>query len=98
MARNQKLTRVVAGRAIAGVDRPAPGQVVVRFGDGSTMTVHTDGTAPAGPTTGAVRAVRQQGTTLQLDLAPAGTLVLHTAEATANVMVRDARHALEYAD
>ena len=98
MARNQKLTRVIAGRTIVGVDRPAANEVLVRFGDGSVMRVLTSGAAPTGPTVGTVRAVRQQGVTLQIDLVPDGTLVLRTAEATASVIVRDTAHALQYAD
>jgi hypothetical protein len=50
------------------------------------------------PQSSQVRSVRQQGTTLNLDLEDGGTLQIPTAEPTASVMVRDKIHQIEYAD
>ncbi len=123
MSRNQKLAPLLRGRTITAVEPPAPAASApaspfapspaatwhVRFGDGSSLAVRTDGTAPAGAdgATGlAVQDVTQRGTTLTLGLAtppqpaasPAVALVFHTAEASACVMLRDAKGAMEYAD
>lgn len=123
MARNQKLTPLLAGRVVAAVEPPAPAPAPasrfapspaatwhVRFGNGSTLAVRTDGTPPEGVEGGpgaAVTDVTQRGTTLALVLgaAAAGTapgapavLVFHTAEPTACVMLRDAKGNMEYAD
>jgi hypothetical protein len=97
MARNQKLTSVIAGRTIMGTE--ADGAALkVHFDDGSTMTVRTPEPAKSTSTTGKVKAVRQSGTTLNLDLADGSTVGILTAEETSSVMVRDRNGALEYAD
>ena len=99
MASNRKLSGVLKGRSVAGIHAvPAGRGVVVGFDDGSQLTVKTAGDAPLPAVTGRVRAVRQSGTTLCLDLEPVATLQLETLEPTASVMVRDARGVLEYAD
>lgn len=99
MARNQKLTAVIGGRAVSALDARGP-MVSVHFGDGSLMTIQTDGTPPTGaPAPGArVKAVRQQGTRFLLDLDDGSSLELHTAEATSSVLVRDGAQRFEYAD
>ncbi|GJG86499.1 hypothetical protein tb265_16800 [Gemmatimonadetes bacterium T265] len=117
MAHNQKLTPLLAGRVVAAVEPPSPAAPApasrfapspaatwhVRFGDGSTLAVRTDGTAPTGADRAigaAVSDVTQKGTTFTLVLgAPAaGSLLFHTAEAAACVMLRDAKGQMEYAD
>jgi hypothetical protein len=99
MARNQKLTAVIKGRTITAVE-PHAGGTTVRFEDGSVMTVKTGDQPPSGasPATGKVRAVRQQGTRLSIDLEAGRVLELTTAEPTSTVMLRDASGRLEYAD
>ncbi len=101
MSANKKLTGVIAGRSIVRVDQDA-GTATVHFDDGSIMTVQTAGgaaTAPGSPSAlGRVQAVRQQGTTLDLDLETGSTLTLRTAEPTSSVLVRAGDRTLEYAD
>lgn len=97
MARNQKLTKVIAGRSIAGTE-PAADALKVRFDDGSTMTVRTSGPAKGAGAQAKVKAVRQQGTTLNLDLEDGSTVEIPTAEETSSVMLRDKNGVLEYAD
>jgi len=101
MAANHKLTAVLAGRALTGVEY-APGSAALHFDDGSLMTVRlADGATPAAsmPPAGArVTGVRQQGTRLDLDFDQPPSLELRTAEATSSVVVRARDHALEYAD
>jgi len=100
MARNQKLTPVIAGRTIAqiGWDGAA---ALLHFDDGSVLRIHT----PAAPARdaaplklGKVRAVRQSTDTIAFDLKDGSSLELPLAEATSCVMLRDAKGAMEYAD
>ena len=97
MARNRKLTRLIAGRTVTGLTAEAS-RAVLSFDDGSAMTVLLGAPAPPAPALGRIRAVRQSDTTLQLDFDGLPTVVLTTAEATASVMLRDRNHLLEYAD
>jgi hypothetical protein len=62
------------------------------------MTVQTGDVSGSAASGGKVKAVRQEETTLNLDLQEGGTLEIQTAEPTASVMVRDKNHQLEYAD
>jgi hypothetical protein len=62
------------------------------------MTVQTGGSASSASTGGTVKAVRQEGTRLNLDFEEGGTLEIQTVEPTASVMVRDQDHTVEYAD
>lgn len=130
MAHQQKLTPLLEGHVIAAVEPPAPAAQTaapvspfapsraatwqVRFADGSTLGVRTNGSAPSGAehAPGAtVTDVTQHGTTLTLVLgaAPAAPavaaadaapepLVFETAEAAACVILRDAAGTMAYAD
>jgi len=51
-----------------------------------------------GKAVGTTKAVRQQGTTLDLDFEGGGTLQIPLAEETSSVMVRDKSGVMEYAD
>ncbi len=99
MPRNQKLTRIIAGRTIAQV-RWEAAIATVRFGDGSVMRIHAAAPPPAGAPVvlGKVRAVRQSATTISLDLGDGASLEISLGEATSSVMLRDAKGVLEYAD
>jgi hypothetical protein len=101
MSANKKLTGVLAGRTVERIDQDG-GTATVQFDDGSIMTVQTAGGAATSPGSasalGRVRAVRQQGTTLDLDLETGATLTLRTAEPTSSVIVRAGDRTLEYAD
>ena len=97
MASNHKLTGTLAGRTISGSSN-ANGKMTVNFTDGSTMTVKTAGNSNSASTGGAVKAVRQEDTTLTLDFEGGSSLAITTAEATSCVMVRDKNHVMEYAD
>ena len=114
MPHNQKLAPLLAGRAVAAVEPPAPDAPApasrfapspaatwhVRFADGSSLAVRTDGTAPQGVERagGSVVAdVVQKGTTLTL-AGQGGAIVFHTAEPAGCVMLRDGQGRMEYAD
>lgn len=100
MARNQKLTPVIASRTIAQIGWDGA-TALLEFDDGSVLRVHTP-SAPAGNAAplklGKVRAVRQSAAAIAFDLVDGSTLQLPLAEATSSVMLRDAKGAMEYAD
>lgn len=100
MSRNQKLTAVIKGRAIAELDWDSA-TALLHLGDGSVLRIRT----PAPPASnappsrlGTVRAVRQSLDSIAFDLEGGSTLQLSLADATSSVMLRDAKGALEYAD
>ena len=98
MHSNQKLTKIIAGRAISGTSQ-ADGLLTITFNDGSTMKVKTAPTnSNSAATGGKVTKVRQEGTTLRLDLENGASVAIQTAEATSSVMLRDNAGKLEYAD
>ena len=99
MARNQKLTPVIAGRTIAPVSWD-DATALLHFDDGSVLRVRTPA-APAGNATplelGKVRAVRQSTAAIAFDFSDGSTLQLPLAEATSSVMLRDSKGAMESA-
>ena len=97
MASNHKLTRLLQGRTIAGTSN-ANNALTVSFTDHSKMTVQTAGSSNSASTGGTVKAVRQSGTTLNLDMEDGSTLEIPLAEETSSVMVRDGSGTMEYAD
>jgi len=97
MALNQKLTRVIAGRSVVGVDTDVV-QSVVRFDDGSRMVVKLAAPPTSPELRGKVTRVRQAGTVLDLDLDDGSTIAFTTPEPMSSVMLRAANGSLEYAD
>ena len=100
MARNQKLTPVIAGRTIAQIGWDGA-TAILHFDDASVLRVRTPSppAADAAPLEiGKVRAVRQSTAAVAFDLDDGSTLQLPLAEATSCVMLRDAKGAMEYAD
>ena len=97
MASNHKLTSLIQGRTIAGTSNQN-NALTISFTDNSKRTVQTAGSSNSAVTGGTVKAVRQQGTTLSLDMEGGSTLDIPTAEETSSVMVRSADGTMEYAD
>ena len=97
MAQNQKLTGVIKGRTIKSTGS-SNGAMTIGFTDGSTMTVQTTGNTNTGSTGGTIKDVRQQDTTLHLDLDSGSTLSIPLAEETSSVFLRDGKGDMEYAD
>ncbi len=62
------------------------------------MTVRTADLVPAAPTGGTVAKVRQQVTTLYLEMEDGSTIELETAEPRSTVMIRDTKQAMDHAD
>ena len=98
MHSNPKLTKVIAGRTISGTSQ-ADGALVITFDDGSTMKIKTaPSKSNSAVTGGKVVKVRQEGSSLSLDLDGGGSVLIQTAEATSSVMLRDKNGKMEYAD
>jgi hypothetical protein len=97
MGLNQKLTRLIAGRSVAGADTDAA-QCVVHFDDGSRMIVKVAAPPVSADSRGKVTRVRQAGTAFDVDLDGGATISFTTPEPMASVMVRSASGAMEYAD
>lgn len=100
MARNRKLTPIIAGRTIAQVGWEGA-TALVHFDDGSVLRVRT----PAAPAAdapplklGTMRAVRQSTAAIAFDFEDGSSLQLPLAEPTSCVMLRDAKGTMEYAD
>lgn len=98
MTSNHKLTTILHGRTIQGVNSDNAA-ITIWFDDGSNMTVQKSADClPSKIVSGEVDKVRQEGTDLALDLTDGSTIALTTADETSCVMVRDKNHAMEYAD
>jgi hypothetical protein len=97
MASNHKLTSVLKGRTVTGIQSQG-NQLRIGFDNGSTRTVQTRGSMSGATTDGTIKAVRLQGTTLNPDFEGGGSLEIQTAGPTASVMVRDKVHNLEHAE
>ena len=99
MASNQKLTKLIVGRAVAACT-PTEGLLTLTLDDGSTMRIKTAPAAaiPAINPALKIKKVRQKGTELDLDLEDGTTLLIHLAEATSSVLIRDKAGKMEYAD
>jgi hypothetical protein len=95
MARNQKLTAVVAGRCVQSAS-PEPGRLVIVFDDQSTMTVKTDGIAAAISTGAKVKAVLENGDECILRFEDGSSVTVRLADPGASVAVRDRSNAVEY--
>ena len=94
MPRNQKLTRVIGGRIVqwATVE---PGKLVIRFDDGSTMTVRAAGIVNLSQ--GAkVKAAQEDGPKFALQFEEGSTVTLQLADPGASVAVRDKNDKVEY--
>ena len=97
MAANHRLTALIRGRTITGMQSSGD-TAVITFADGSTMTVKVSGSPHTAAAGGTIAGVRQAGTELDLDFEDGTTLTIQLAEATSSVMVRDKAGVMEYAD
>ena len=94
MPRNQMLTRVIGGRTVQQATAE-PGKLVIRFDDGSTMTVRTNGIVNLSP--GAkVKSAQEDGPKFTLQFEEGSTVTLQLADPGASVAVRDKNDKVEY--
>jgi hypothetical protein len=92
--RNQKLTKIIAGRTIKAVT-VGPGSVLVLFDDQSSMKIKTAGpvTIPAG---GKVKSVREAKAEFKIEFEDGSSATLNLADPGSSVAVRDENNAVEY--
>ena len=94
MQRNQKLTKVIAGRTIKAVTIE-PGSVFVLFDDQSSMKIKTDGAA-AVSRENKVKSVHEAKADFRLEFEDGSSATLCLADPGSSVAVRDKNNAVEY--
>lgn len=94
MPRNQKLTKVIAGRTIktAAVES---GGVLVLFDNQSNMKIKTAGTVTIAPG-GKVKAVHETKAEFKIEFEDGPSATLCLADPGSSVAVRDKNNAVEY--
>jgi hypothetical protein len=94
MRRNQKLTKVIAGRTVK-VAKVEPGAVLVLFDDQSNMKIKTAGPATISPG-GKVKSVHEAKAEFKIDFEDGPSATLYLADPGSSVAVRDNNNAVEY--
>jgi hypothetical protein len=94
MPRNQKLTKVIAGRTIKAVTIE-PGSVLVLFDDQSNMKIKTAESATIAPG-GKVKSVHETKTEFRIEFEDVSRATLCLANPGSSVAVRDKNNAVEY--
>ena len=94
MPRNQKLTKVVAGRIVKTVTTE-PGGVVVLFDDQSNMKVKIAGPATITPG-GKIKSVHEAKADFKIEFENGSSAILSLAGPGSSVAVRDKDNAVEY--
>ena len=95
MPRNQKLTKVIAGRTVQKATAE-PVKLVLRFDDQSTMQVKTAGIADIFPPGGKIKAIQEDGPEFTLQFEDGSTAALKLADPGASVAVRDKNNQVAY--
>ena len=93
MPRNQKLTRVIAGRTIKAATTE-PGGVLI-FNDDSRMTIRTSAAGAVTPG-GKVKSVQEDEAELKIAFEDGSTATFRLEDPGASVAVRDKSNAVEY--
>ena len=94
MPRNQKLTKVIAGRTIKAVTIE-PGSVLFLFDDQSSMKIKTLGAVAVSPGS-KVKSVHEAKTEFKIDFEDGSSATLCLADPGSSVAVRDKNNAVEY--
>jgi hypothetical protein len=94
MPRNQKLTKVIAGRTIKAVTTE-PGSVLVVFNDQSSMKIKTAGAATI-PPGGTVKSVQEAKADFKIEFEDGSSATFCLADPGSSVAVRDKNNAVEY--
>ena len=94
MPRNQKLTKVIAGRTVK-VATVEPSGVLVLFDDQSNMKIKTAGSATIAPG-GKVKSIQETKAEFKIDFEDGSSATLRLAEPGSSVAVRDKNNAVEY--
>jgi hypothetical protein len=94
MPRNQKLTKVIAGRAVK-VATAEPAGVLVLFDDQSNMKIKTAGPATI-PPGGKIKSIHEAKAEFKIDFEDGSSATLRLADPGSSVAVRDKNNAVEY--
>ena len=94
MPRNQKLTKVIAGRTIKAVTTES-GSVSVLFDDQSSMTIKTAGAAAVSPRS-KVKSVHEAKADFKIEFEDGSSATFCLADPGSSVAVRDKNNAVEY--
>jgi hypothetical protein len=94
MPRNQKLTKVIAGRTVKAATAEPVGVLVV-FDDQSKMKIKTAGPATI-PPGGKVKSVHESRAEFKIGFEDGPSATLSLADAGSSVAVRDKNNAVEY--
>jgi len=94
MRRNQKLTKVIAGRTVKSVT-VEPGGVLVLFDDQSNMKIKIAGAAAVSPGS-KVKSVHETGADFKIEFEDGSSATFCLANPGSSVAVRDEDNAVEY--
>ena len=94
MPRNQKLTKVVAGRTVKAATAE-PGGFVFLFDDDSRMKIRTASAVTVSPG-GKVKSVQEDGAELKIEFEDGSSANFRLDDPGASVAVRDKDNAVEY--
>jgi hypothetical protein len=94
MRRNQKLTKVIAGRTIKAVTTES-GSVLVLFEDQSSMKIKTAGAA-AVSSGSKVKSVHEAKAEFRIEFEDGSSVTFCLADPGSSVAVRDKKNAVEY--
>jgi coenzyme F420-reducing hydrogenase alpha subunit len=94
MPRNQKLTKVIAGRTIKAATTE-PGGVLILLDDQSRMKIRTAAPAAVSPG-GKVKSVQEAETELKIEFEDGSTATVQLADPGSSVAVRDKNNVVEY--
>jgi hypothetical protein len=94
MPRNQKLTKVIAGRTINAATAE-PGAVLILFDDRSSMKIKTAAASAVSPV-GKVKSVREDEAELKIEFEDGSTATFRLDDSGASVAVRDKNNTVEY--
>ena len=95
MPRNQKLTKVIAGRRIKFAT-PEPGGFLVLFDDQSSMKIKTVGPPATVSPGGKVKSVHEAKAEFKIEFEDGSNATLRLADPGSSVAVRDKNNAVEY--
>jgi hypothetical protein len=95
MSRNQKLTKVIAGRTIK-VATPEPGGFSVLFDDQSSMKIKTVGAPATVSPGGKVKSVHEAKAEFTIEFGDGSSATFCLADPGSSIAVRDKNNAVEY--
>jgi hypothetical protein len=94
MLKNQKLTKVIAGRTVKAVT-PAPGGILILFDDQSKMRIKTESAAAVSPER-TVKSVYETRAEFKIEFEDGSSAILQLADPGSSVTVRDKNNMVEY--